>query len=73
VYESVNIAPPPVEGVLGFFIKSERGQALDANGVEVRGDNSGIKNVISDPGQYYLQIITAEVDWTISVEDCGNV
>jgi len=72
VYESVNTAPPPVEGMLGFFIRNERGDLLDPNGVAVEGDNSGIKNVISDPGQYYIQIITAEVDWTIRVEDCGN-
>jgi hypothetical protein len=59
-------------GILGFFIRNERGDALDPNAVEVRGDNSGIKNVNSDPGQYYIQIISAEVDWTIRVEDCGN-
>jgi len=72
VYETVNTAPPSVGrgGIFGFFIKNERGDALD--GVEVRGDNSGIKNVNSDPGQYYIQIISAEVDWTIRVEDCGN-
>ena len=74
VYESVNTAPPSIGrgGVLGFFIRNERGQALDPNGVEVRGDNSGIKNVYSDPGQYYIQVISAEVDWTLRVEDCGN-
>jgi len=72
VYETVNTAPPSIGrgGIFGFFIKDERGQALD--GVEVRGDNSGIKNVNSDPGQYFIQIISAEVDWTIRVEDCGN-
>jgi hypothetical protein len=72
VYESVNTAPPPVEGMLGFFNRNERGDLLDPNGVSVEGDNRGIKNVISDPGRYYIQIITAEVDWTIRVEDCGN-
>ena len=53
-----------MEGLLGFFIRNERGDLLDPNGVSVEGDNSGIKNVISDPGQYYIQIISAEVDWT---------
>jgi hypothetical protein len=74
LYETVNTAPPSVGrgGIFGFFIRNERGLALDPNGVEVRGDNSGIKNVNSDPGQYYIQIISAEVDWTIRVEDCGN-
>jgi hypothetical protein len=73
-YETVNTAPPAIGrgGIFGFFIRDERGQALDPNGVEVRGDNSGIKNVNSDPGQYYIQIISAEVDWTIRVEDCGS-
>jgi hypothetical protein len=75
VYESVNTAPPSVGrgGILGFFIRNERGDALDPNPVEVRGDNRGIKNVYSDPGQYYIQIISAEVDWTLRVEDCGNL
>jgi len=70
----VNTAPPAVGrgGIFGFFIRDERGLPLDPNGIEVRGDNSGIKNVNSDPGQYYIQIISAEVDWTIRVEDCGN-
>jgi len=74
LYETVNTAAPSVGrgGIFGFFIKDERGQALDPNGVEIRGDNSGIKNVNSDPGQYYIQIISAAVDWTIRVEDCGN-
>jgi hypothetical protein len=74
VYETVNTAAPSIGrgGIFGFFIKDERGQALDPNGVEVRGDNSGIKNVNSDPGQYYIQIISALVDWTLRVEDCGN-
>jgi hypothetical protein len=69
----VNTAPPAVGrgGIFGFFIRDERGLPLDPNGVEVRGDNSGIKNVNSDPGQYYIQIISAEVEWTIRVEDCG--
>src|SRR5215217_3610063 len=72
VYESVNIAPPPVGSLFTFFIRNERGQALDPNGVSVEGDQSGIKNVVSDPGQYYIQIISSQVDWTIRVEDCGN-
>src|SRR5215217_4704463 len=72
VYESVNIAPPPVGSLFAFFIRNERGQALDPNGVSVEGDQSGIKNVVSDPGQYYIQIISSQVDWTIRVEDCGN-
>jgi hypothetical protein len=74
VYQTVNTAPPSVGrgGILGFFIKNERGDPLDPNGVEVRGDNSGIKNVNSDPGRYYIQIISAEVEWTIRVEDCGS-
>ena len=38
----------------------------------MRGDNSGIKNVNSDPGQYYIQIISAEVEWSLRVEDCAN-
>jgi hypothetical protein len=59
--------------LFAFFIRNERGQALDPNGVEIRGDNSGIKNVNSDPGQYYIQVISAEVDWTLRVEDCGNL
>src|SRR5829696_1090910 len=71
VYESVNIAPP-VGSLFAFFIRNERGQALDPNGVSVEGDQSGIKNVVSDPGQYYIQIISSQVDWTIRVEDCGN-
>jgi hypothetical protein len=75
VYESVNTAPPSIGrgGVLGFFIRNERGDALDPNPVEVRGDNCGIKNLYSDPGQYYIQVISAEVDWTLRVEDCGNL
>jgi hypothetical protein len=74
LYETVNTAPPAVGrgGIFGFFIRDERGLPLDPNGVEVRGDNSGIKNVNSDPGQYYIQIISSQVDWTIRVEDCGN-
>ena len=72
VYESVHIAPPPVGSLFAFFIRNERGQALDPNGVSVEGDQSGIKNVVSDPGQYYIQIISSQVDWTIRVEDCGN-
>ena len=72
VYESVHIAPPPVGSLFAFFIRNERGQALDPNGVSVEGDQSGIKNVVSDPGQYYMQIISSQVDWTIRVEDCGN-
>jgi Excalibur calcium-binding domain len=74
VYETVNTAPPSIGrgGIFGFFIRNERGQALDPNGVEVRGDNSGIKNVNSDPGQYYIQIISAEVNWSLRVEDCAD-
>jgi hypothetical protein len=74
VYQTVNTAPPSIGrgGIFGFFIRNERGDALDPNGVEVRGDNSGIKNVNSDPGQYYIQIISAEVNWTIRVEDCAG-
>jgi hypothetical protein len=58
VYETVNTAAPSIGrgGIFAFFIKDERGQALDPNGVEVRGDNRGIKNFYSDPGQYYIQI-----------------
>jgi hypothetical protein len=59
-------------GIFGFFIRDERGLPLDPNGVEVRGDNSGIKNVSSDPGQYYIQIISAEVEWSLRVEDCAD-
>ena len=72
VYETVNTAPPSVGrgGIFGFFIKNERGDALD--GVEVRGDNSGIKNVNSDPGRYYIQIISSQVEWSLRVEDCAN-
>jgi hypothetical protein len=72
LYETVNTAPPSIGrgGIFGFFIKDERGQSLD--GVEVRGDNSGIKNVNSDPGQYYIQIISAEVEWSLRVEDCAD-
>jgi hypothetical protein len=58
--------------LFAFFIRNERGQALDPNGVEITSDQSGIKNVVSDPGQYYIQIISSQVDWTIRVEDCGN-
>lgn len=73
-YETVNRAAPAIGrgGIFHFWIKDERGLSLDPNGVEVRGDNSGIKNVNSDPGQYYIQIISALVDWTITVVDCGN-
>jgi Excalibur calcium-binding domain len=74
LYETVNTAPPSVGrgGIFGFFIRDERGLPLDPNGVEVRGDNSGIKNVNSDPGQYYIQIISAEVEWSLRVEDCAD-
>jgi hypothetical protein len=70
----VNTAPPAVGrgGIFGFFIRDERGLPLDPNGVEVRGDNSGIKNVNSDPGRYYIQIISSQVDWSLRVEDCAN-
>ena len=71
-YEAKNIAPPPVGMLFAFFIRNERGQALDPNGVSITSDQSGIKNVISDPGQYYIQIISSQVEWTLRVEDCAN-
>jgi hypothetical protein len=43
--------------LFAFLIKNERGQALDPDGVAIESEQSAIKNVISDPGQYYLQII----------------
>ncbi len=72
VYEAKNIAPPPVGMLFAFFIRNERGQALDPNGVEITSDQSGIKNVVSDPGQYYIQIISSQVEWSLRVEDCAN-
>ena len=72
VYEAKNIAPPPVGMLFAFFIRNERGQALDPNGVDIRSDQSGIKNVNSDPGQYYIQIISSQVEWSLRVEDCAN-
>src|SRR5215211_8553758 len=72
VYNAQNIAPPPVGMLFAFFIRNERGQALDPNGVEIRSDQSGIKNVVSDPGEYYIQIISSQVEWSLSVEDCAN-
>src|SRR5215203_606548 len=72
VYEAKNIAPPPVGMLFAFFIRNERGQALDPNGVEITSDQSGIKNVVSDPGQYYIQIISSQVEWSLSVEDCAD-
>src|SRR5215217_1121546 len=71
-YETKNIAPPPVGMLFAFFIRNERGQALDPNGVKIESDQSGIKNVVSDPGRYYIQIISSQVDWTLRVEDCAN-
>jgi hypothetical protein len=71
-YEAKNIAPPPVGMLFAFFIRNERGQALDPNGVEITSDQSGIKNVNSDPGQYYIQIISSQVEWSLRVEDCAN-
>src|SRR5215212_6950742 len=71
-YETKNIAPPPVGMLFAFFIRNERGQALDPNGVKIESDQSGIKNVNSDPGRYYIQIISSQVDWSLSVEDCAN-
>ena len=47
-------------------------QALDPNGVAITSDQSGIKNVNSDPGQYYIQIISSQVEWSLRVEDCAN-
>jgi hypothetical protein len=58
--------------LFAFFIRNERGQALDPNGVAIRSEQSGIKNVNSDPGQYYIQIISSQVDWKLRVEDCAN-
>jgi len=58
--------------LFAFFIRNERGQALDPNGVKIESDQSGIKNVVSDPGRYYIQIISSQVDWTLRVEDCAN-
>jgi len=72
VYKAENIAPPPVGMLFAFFIRNERGQALDPNGVEITSDQSGIKNVVSDPGQYYIQIISSQVEWSLSVEDCAD-
>jgi hypothetical protein len=72
VYEAKNIAPPPVGMLFAFFIRNERGQALDPNGVDIRSDQSGIKNVVSDPGEYYIQIISSQVEWSLRVEECAN-
>jgi hypothetical protein len=72
VYKAENIAPPPVGMLFAFFIRNERGQALDPNGVALRSDQSGIKNVVSDPGQYYIQIISSQVEWSLRVEECAN-
>ena len=58
--------------LFAFFIRNERGQALDPNGVTIRSEQSGIKNVNSDTGKYYIQIISSQVDWTLRVEDCGS-
>jgi len=58
--------------LFAFFIRNERGQALDPHGVAIRSDQSGIKNVNSDPGQYYIQIISSQVEWSLRVEDCAN-
>jgi hypothetical protein len=58
--------------LFAFFIRNERGQALDPNGVSITSDQSGIKNVNSDPGQYYIQIISSQVEWSLRVEDCAN-
>src|SRR5829696_4315502 len=52
VYKAENIAPPPVGMLFAFFIRNERGQPLDPNGVAIRSEQSGIKNVNSDPGRY---------------------
>jgi hypothetical protein len=71
-YKAENIAPPPVGMLFAFFIRNERGQPLDPNGVAIRSEQSGIKNVNSDPGRYYIQIISSQVDWSLRVEDCGN-
>jgi hypothetical protein len=72
VYKAENIAPPPVGMLFAFFIRNERGQALDPNGVSITSDQSGIKNVVSDPGEYYIQIISSQVEWSLTVEDCAN-
>src|SRR5215203_5288567 len=72
VYKAENIAPPPVGMLFAFFIRNERGQPLDPNGVAIRSEQSGIKNVNSDPGRYYIQIISSQVEWSLRVEDCAN-
>jgi hypothetical protein len=71
-YKAENIAPPPVGMLFAFFIRNERGQPLDPNGVAIRSEQSGIKNVNSEPGQYYIQIISSQVEWSLRVEDCAN-
>ncbi len=71
-YKAENIAPPPVGMLFAFFIRNERGQPLDPNGVAIRSEQSGIENVNSDPGRYYIQIISSQVEWSLRVEDCAD-
>ena len=70
----MNTAAPSIGrwGIFGFFIKDERGQELDPNGIEVRERQQRHQEREQRSGQYYIQIISAEVEWSLRVEDCAN-
>jgi len=57
-----------IAGILQIYVKTEAGEliTLAANSM---GEGSDTSYVRSPPGRYYLEISSANINWTVSVED----
>lgn len=67
-YAAVNTGPPEVPGVLGVVVRDANGNQV--GNARLDGEGSNVLSVSEGPGQFTIEIISAEVDYTISVEDC---
>ncbi len=69
-YAAVNTGPPEVPGVLGIVVRDANGNQVGNARLDGEGANS--LSVTEGPGQFNIEVISAEVDYTLSVEDCGE-
>jgi len=67
-YTAVNTGPPEVPGVLGVIVRDANDNQV--GNARLDGEGSNTLSIDEGPGQFTIEVISAEVDYTISVEDC---
>jgi len=60
--------PSPDVGVLQVFVFNEAGDVVSLAGNK-RGPGSDVSYVYGTPGEYHLMINSANIDWTVEVEE----